>query len=63
MINIEINYDLTKKDVCNSIKYLLEQKAELEREIRVGEEATKELHNLESKLKFYMAQYIGGYHA
>lgn len=47
-----------KEEVGNSIKYLIEQKNELERHIRVGQEAEKELQNLEKKLKVYMAEYL-----
>lgn len=47
-----------KEELENQIKYQLERKPELMRLVRVGEDAKKELEQLEGKLKVNMCQYL-----
>lgn len=58
MINIfHIENNRVKEDTAKQIKYLLEDKFQLEREVRAGEEAKKELKKVEGKLKANMVLY------
>jgi hypothetical protein len=52
-----------KQDILMELKYMAEEIAELETEIRRGLEAIEEKKKLESKIENYMASYLrlGGF--
>lgn len=50
---------INKSDIEATIKYLIEEKSQLERDIRAGEEASKAIVYTKDKLEKLMAQYIG----
>ncbi len=58
-IEKEFNEEISKDQVAMRIKFLLEEKAELEREIRVGDEAKTAIAYTEEKLNRLMQMYIG----
>lgn len=57
---VKIHEDnMTKEQIAMNIKYLLEEKVQLERDIRVGEEAKRAIAYTEDKLSRLMEKYIG----
>ncbi len=51
--------NMSKDQIAMNLKYLLEEKAELERQIRVGEEAKRAITYTEDKLGRLMERYLG----
>lgn len=58
-IEKDFDEDISKDQIAMKIKFLLEEKAELEREIRVGDEAKTTIVFTEEKLNRLMQMYIG----
>lgn len=62
MIKIKSNLDRENERIRQQleadIKYLLEERAELEREIKVGLEAEKKLRENTAKLEVYMTTWL-----
>ncbi|MBC8589361.1 hypothetical protein [Paratissierella segnis] len=51
---------VSKSDMEITIKYLIEEKSQLERDIRTGEEAKKAIVYTKEKLEKVMSQYLEG---
>lgn len=56
-LNFNTENKRVEDETIKKIKYMIEEKYQLEREIRVGEDAKEKLENLEEKLKANMIVY------
>lgn len=56
-LDFDIENSKVKEDTAIKIKYMLEDKFQLEQEIRAGEDARIELKKIEDKLKLNMMVY------
>mgnify|MGYP001125702857 CR=1 FL=1 len=59
MIDMNVENNRVREELEKDMKYLLEQKSELERQVRIGKEAERKLGNTTKELESVLTAWLG----